>query len=162
MFFSDFWIKIVKIMQPRVALALRVTSEHISVLLRASKTVFNPDFTGVIRKCAHCILHTTLHTAHYTAVHTAGVRRAVRSGPGPGLLRPAGAPLLNGSYRSFIFSIVKIKLNIGRTILSLLQAIAVSTGLDVVLHFIVNGFAAVSQRDHHVKSRLVQPAVTSV
>ena len=52
--FSDFWIKTVKIMRPRVA--PRVDTEHIPVLLQWCLIVLNPDFTGVIRKCVYCLL----------------------------------------------------------------------------------------------------------
>ena len=46
--YSDFWIKIVKMMWPRVALGLILNT--FLFYLGASLTVLNPDFTGVIRK----------------------------------------------------------------------------------------------------------------
>ena len=46
MFFSDFWINIVKIMRPRVALGLTCLT---CSSLPGSLAVSSPDFTGVIQ-----------------------------------------------------------------------------------------------------------------
>ena len=69
--FSDFRIKTVNIIRPR--LAPRVDTEHISVLLQWSLTVLNPDFTGVIPKCGGIYSQGPYHTKlHHTLPQTWG------------------------------------------------------------------------------------------